>query len=178
MTLEVRNIYPLTPTFKKVASLYEAAFPVEERLPLWQLSRNSLKRGQSFLAYFDQEVFVGLTYTIYTDNLVYLLFLAVEESKHSQGYGSQILAQVKEEAGGRPCVLTIEPMDEEQVSNRGQRLKRLAFYERNGYQLLKHSYFEGAERYHILTTDRSLSLDALEQELAKTFLGKYGIRVE
>lgn len=32
MTLEVRNIYPLAATFKKVASLYEAAFPVEERL--------------------------------------------------------------------------------------------------------------------------------------------------
>ena len=62
MTLEVRNIYPLTPTFKKVASLYEAAFPVEERLPLWQLSWNSLKNGQSFLAYFDQEVFIGFTY--------------------------------------------------------------------------------------------------------------------
>ena len=128
MTLEVRNIYPLTPTFKIVASLYEAAFPVEERLPLWQLSWNSLKRGQSFLAYFDQGVFVGLTYTIYTDNLVYLLFLAVEESKQSLGYGSQILAQVKKKAGVRPCVLTIEPMDEEQVSNRAQRLKRLAFY--------------------------------------------------
>lgn len=79
MTLEVRNIYPLTPTFKKVASLYEAAFPVEERLPLWQLSWNSLKRGQSFLAYFDQEVFVGLTYAIYTDNLVYLLFLQLRK---------------------------------------------------------------------------------------------------
>ncbi|MCB6418756.1 hypothetical protein LI202_08370 [Streptococcus salivarius] len=45
MTLEIRNIYPLTPTFKMVASLYEAAFPVEERLPLWQLSWNSLKNG-------------------------------------------------------------------------------------------------------------------------------------
>ena len=178
MTLEVRNIYPLTSTFKMVASLYEAAFPVEERLPLWQLSWNSLKRGQSFLAYFDGKVFIGLTYIIYTDNLVYLLFLAVEESKQSQGYGSQILAQVREEAGERPCVLTIEPMDEEQVSNRGQRLKRLAFYERNGYQLLNHFYFEGTERYQILTTDRSLSLDALERELAKTFLGKYAIRVE
>lgn len=63
------------------------------------------------MAYFDGKVFIGLTYIIYTDNLVYLLFLAVEESKQSQGYGSQILAQVKEEAGGRPCVLTIEPMD-------------------------------------------------------------------
>ena len=178
MTLEVRNIYPLAATFKKVASLYEAAFPVEERLPLWQLSWNNLKNGQSFLTYFDQEVFIGFTYAICTDNLVYLLFLAVEESKQSQGYGSQILAQVKEEAGGRPCALTIEPMDEEQVSNRGQRLKRLAFYERNGYQLLNHFYFEGTERYQILITDRSLSLDKIEQDLAKTFLGKHGVRVD
>ena len=172
MTLEVRNIYPLTPTFKMVASLYEAAFPVEERLPLWQLSWNSLKNGQSFLAYF------GFTYAICTDNLVYLLFLAVEESKQSQGYGSQILAQVREEAGERPCVLTIEPMDEEQVSNRAQRLKRLAFYERNGYQALNRFYFEGSERYQILTTDKSLSLVDLERALAKTFLGRYGIRVD
>lgn len=178
MTLEVRNIYPLTPTFKKVASLYEAAFPVEERLPLWQLSWNSLKNGQSFLAYFDQEVFIGFTYAICTDNLVYLLFLAVEESKQSQGYGSQILAQVREEAGERPCVLTIEPMDEEDASNRSQRLKRLAFYENNGYQSLNHFYFEGRERYQILITDRSLSLDTIEQDLAKTFLGKHGVRVE
>ena len=178
MTLEVRNIYPLTPTFKKVASLYEAAFPVEERLPLWQLSWNSLKNGQSFLAYFDQEVFIGFTYAICTDNLVYLLFLAVEESKQSQGYGSQILAQVREEAGERPCVLTIEPMDEEDASNRTQRLKRLAFYENNGYQSLNHFYFEGRERYQILITDRSLSLDRIEQDLAKTFLGKHGVRVE
>ncbi|MDU7942566.1 MAG: GNAT family N-acetyltransferase [Streptococcus salivarius] len=178
MTLEVRNIYPLTPTFKKVASLYEAAFPVEERLPLWQLSWNSLKRGQSFLAYFDQGVFIGFTYVICTDNLVYLLFLAVEESKQSQGYGSQILAQVKKEARVRPCVLTIEPMDEKDASNRNQRLKRLAFYERNGYQLLKHFYFEGTERYQILTTDKRLSLVDLERALAKTFLGKHGVRVE
>lgn len=175
MTLEIRNIYPLTPTFKMVASLYEAAFPVEERLPLWQLSWNSLKNGQSFLAYFDQGVFIGFTYVICTDNLVYLLFLAVKESKQSQGYGSQILAQVKKKAGVRPCVLTIEPMDEEQVSNRAQ---RLAFYERNGYQALNHFYFEGSERYQILTTDKSLSLVGLERALAKTFLGRYGIRVD
>ncbi len=93
------------------------------------------------MAYFDQEVFVGLTYAICTDNLVYLLFLAVEESKQSQGYGSQILAQVKKEAGVRPCVLTIEPMDEEDASNRTQRLKRLAFYERNGYQAIESLLF-------------------------------------
>lgn len=57
-----------------------------------------MKKGQEFLAYYDKQTFIGLTYTIYTDSLVYLLFLAVEESKQSQGYGSQILAQVKKEA--------------------------------------------------------------------------------
>ena len=178
MTLEVRNICPLTPTFRKVASLYEAAFPVEERLPLRQLSWNSLKNGQSFLAYFDQKVFIGFTYAICTNNLVYLLFLAVEESKQSQGYGSQILAQVGKKQERRPCVLTIEPMDEEDASNRTQRLKHLAFYENNGYQSLNHFYFEGTERYQILITDRSLSLDKIEQDLAKTFLGKHGVRVD
>ena len=86
MTLEVRNIYPLTPTFKKVASLYEAAFPVEERLPLWQLSWNSLKRGQSFLAYFDQGVFIGFTYVICTDNPVSYTHLDVYKR---QGDGQQ-----------------------------------------------------------------------------------------
>ena len=39
-------------------------------------------------------------------------------------------------------MLTIEPMDEEDASNRTQRLKRLAFYENNGYQSLNHFYFE------------------------------------
>ncbi len=109
MTLEVRNIYPLTPTFKKVASLYEAAFPVEERLPLWQLSWNSLKRGQSFLAYFDQEVFVGLTYSIYTDNLVYLLFLAVEESKQSQGYAVRFWHKLRKKQGYDRVFLRLNP---------------------------------------------------------------------
>lgn len=75
-------------------------------------------------------------------------------------------------------MLTIEPMDEEDASNRPQRLKRLAFYENNGYQSLNHFYFEGTERYQILITDRSLSLDKIEQDLAKTFLGKHGVRVD
>nr|WP_301832150.1 hypothetical protein [uncultured Streptococcus sp.] len=88
------------------------------------------------------------------------------------------MARVKKEAGVRPCVLTIEPMDDLNVSNRAQRLKRLAFYEKNGYQALNHFYFEGIERYQILTTDKTLSLAALENALAKTFLGKHGVRVE
>ena len=75
-------------------------------------------------------------------------------------------------------MLTIEPMDEEDASNRTQRLKRLAFYENNGYQSLNHFYFEGTVRYQILITDRSLSLDKIEQDLAKTFLGKHGVRVD
>lgn len=137
-----------------------------------------LEKGQGFLAYYAKQTFIGLTYTIYTDRIVYMLFLAVEESKQSQGYGGQILARVKKEAGVRPCVITIEPMDEINVSSRSQRLKRLAFYERNGYRALNHFYFEGTERYQILTTNKTLSLATLENALAKTFLSKHGVRVE
>ncbi len=92
MAVQIRKVYPFIPTFRKVASLYEAAFPACERLPLWQLIWNGLKKGQGFLAYYAKQTFIGLTYTIYTDRIVYMLFLAVEESKQSQGYGGQILA--------------------------------------------------------------------------------------
>ena len=78
-------------------------FPVEERLPLWQLSWNSLKMDNLSWLILIREFFIGFTYVICTDNLVYLLFLAVKESKQSQGYGSQILAQVKKKQGTTVC---------------------------------------------------------------------------
>ena len=39
-------------------------------------------------------------------------------------------------------MLTIEPMDEEDASNRTQRLKRLAFYENNGYKQNSNIFLE------------------------------------
>lgn len=178
MTLRKQGIFPLSPSFLKVMSLYRTAFPPEERLPLGQLFLNSLKRGQSFSAYYDGSVFVGFTYVIETKEFVFLLFLAVDGQHRSKGYGRQILKEVAELAGSRPCVLTIEPMDETQAPNYGQRLKRLAFYEAHGYQALNHYYYEGKERYQIVTTDSHLSLDKLEQGLASTFLARYGIRID
>ena len=178
MTLRKQGIFPLSPSFLKVMSLYRTAFPPEERLPLGQLFLNSLKRGQSFSAYYDGSVFVGFTYVIETEDFVFLLFLAVDGRHRSQGYGGQILEEVAELAGFRSCVLTIEPMDDREAVNYDQRVRRLAFYASHGYQALNHYYYEGKERYQILTTDSRLSLDKLEQGLASTFLGRYGIRID
>lgn len=178
MGLHKRTVFPLTLTFFKVAALYRAAFPADERLPLWQLWINGLRKNQAFSAYYDEDDFVGFTYTIQDEAFVFLLFLAVDGRHRSKGYGSLILKDFAQAAGSRPCVLTVEPMDETDAPNFAQRLKRLAFYEANGYIAMDHYYYEGPARYQILSTDLSLSLSKLESGLEKTFLGRYGIRLD
>lgn len=104
--------------------------------------------------------------------------MAIDGRQRSKGYGSLILRELAQEAGRRPCVLTIEPMDEKEAPNYSQRLKRLAFYEANGYTALEHYYYEGQARYQILSTTPNLSLASLEAGLMQTFLGRYGLKVK
>jgi ribosomal protein S18 acetylase RimI-like enzyme len=62
-----------------------------------------------------------------------VLYLAVDGSLRGKGYGSRVLSQIKAEKPGQRTVLNIEPLDEK-APNAEQRRKRLAFYERNGFQ--------------------------------------------
>ena len=72
-----------------------AAFPKHERLPFPLLMFFALFKGYEFNAYYDGEDFVGLTYTIAKGNMVFLAFLAINESMRSKGYGSKILDALK-----------------------------------------------------------------------------------
>ncbi|WP_165210781.1 GNAT family N-acetyltransferase [Streptococcus tangpeifui] len=138
-------------------SLYLTAFPPEERLD-WDWLLKKADSGQAdFVAYYDDSDFVGFTYSLMSDTVYYLLFLAVVEDKHSQGYGSAILAKVAQQAGSRIRVLVIEPSDQA-ASNYGQRLRRLAFYQSNGYHLTPHYYYEGPEVYQVMASQTRLPL--------------------
>ncbi|EHI74403.1 acetyl transferase (GNAT) family [Streptococcus criceti] len=142
----------------EISSLYLSAFPPEERLD-WQWSLEKSESGQAdFRAYFDGPIFCGFTYSLRSDSVYYLLFLAVVEDKRSQGYGSAILAKVARQASSRTRVLVIEPLDQA-ASNYGQRLRRLAFYQSNGYHLTPHYYYEGPEAHQVMVSQTTLPLE-------------------
>ncbi|RJF41450.1 GNAT family N-acetyltransferase [Actinomyces sp. 2119] len=172
----------------EVAALYHRAFPPSERVPLPLLCLASLRRGVDLEVYEEGSApagstgpaaggvpawgglrgprsgFAGFTYTVQTSEVVFLLFLAVDEALQGRGYGSQILGDVLERAGRRPVVLEIEPLDPG-ASNIGQRYRRLAFYQRHGLRLTGYDVVEGAQRYSVLSSSLPFHVPALGRAL-------------
>ncbi|WP_162012614.1 GNAT family N-acetyltransferase [Streptococcus sp. S784/96/1] len=164
--MKIISVTPFSSIARDIRNLYFASFPKEERLPYWFL----LLKQAEFLAYLDQEKLVGFSYTVKGQSCDFLLFLAVAESHQSHGYGTAILQKVKEKAGGKPLIVTIEPPFE--VSeNAEQRLRRLAFYEKNGFKLTDHFYQENTETYQIMTTKQPFDKKGFSKDVSQFFLG-------
>lgn len=116
----------------KIKSLYENAFPKSERAPFWFLRYKSKQSDVSFKSLYDDESWIGLLYTFEYEDILLVLYIVIDASCRSGGYGSRVLTGLREEHPDKRIVLTIEPIDE-QADNYEQRVKRKRFYEKNGY---------------------------------------------
>ena len=118
--------------YRSVVELMRTAFPPEERIPVWVLDLLSRKRNVNFNGWYDDREFCGITYTIESEKMVFLLYFAVKAQRRSKGYGSRIIHELKQIAGDREIILNVEKPDQS-VENSAQRVQRIAFYERNGF---------------------------------------------
>ena len=88
--------------------------------------------------------FIGFMVVVPFEDLAYLSFFAIEPAWRSRGYGSRALQALPEVYPGYRHLIDIEMLDEN-CPNNAQRIRRRAFYLRNGYrptgQFL--SYFGG-----------------------------------
>lgn len=146
-----KKVVPETSLYVETRALYESSFPAIEQVDFDWMTEQASKGTAEHRAYFDGDIFCGFTISLVSERAVYLLFLAVDPGHHSKGYGSKILGEMAEQAGGRPLYLSIEPLDET-ASNFAQRMKRLSFYERNAYSLTDYLYYEDQEAYQVMTT--------------------------
>ena len=134
---------------EQVRALYREAFPKEERLPWWLLRLNSMRKGIELTAWLDGEVFCGFTSAVTVEDFHMLLYFAVVPSLRGKGYGSAILAALKEAYG--TVALHVEPL-EKTAPNYPQRLRRYSFYRRNGFADAGWDVWEVGGRYRILAS--------------------------
>ena len=118
--------------YRSIVELMLNAFPPEERIPIWVLNLLSKKRNVNFNAWYDNRKFCGITYTIESEKMIFLLYFAVNAQQRSMGYGSRIIHELKQSAGGREIILNVEK-PAQSAENNAQRVKRIAFYEKNGF---------------------------------------------
>lgn len=170
MELKRQKVKFFSKNYRDVKNLYFTAFPAVERLPYFPLFLNTCRSLADFYAYYDGDTFVGLAYLLQNEEVIYLFFLAVNPQIRSQGYGSAILKDISALAEERPIVLAMEPLDKG-ADNYEQRLKRVNFYERNGFSITDYNYHEGAEVYQMMATKSDIDIHLVEKLTEKAVLG-------
>ena len=117
-----------------IKTLYEEAFPANERAPMSILLRKARKPFVDFTAYYENDTFIGFTYLSLSRDrdLAFVMYLAIDPALRSNGYGSRILEQLRLTYADSRIVLNIEAAEKDSP-NAAERLRRREFYVRNGY---------------------------------------------
>ena len=97
MELQVRNV---TWKSRKVKEIYLASFPKKERMPFWTMLLLSKMDSTKFWEFSDGETVCGFAYVAAVQNIVFIMFLAVDPACRRQHIGerlvSSMLAQMDE----------------------------------------------------------------------------------
>ncbi len=140
--------------YEKFDSLYRTAFPKEERVPVRFLMGQN---GESeLIACYDGEVFCGFYSTLTFGDITHILFIAIVEELRDHGYGSALLGLIAERYKGNRIILDMEA-DVSDAPNYEQRVRRKAFYEKNGYVESGIEYDWRGVPYKILIKNGSIS---------------------
>ncbi|PWL40968.1 MAG: hypothetical protein DBY45_10815 [Clostridiales bacterium] len=117
---------------QKIKAIYHASFSREDRMPFWMMMAMSHLWNTEFLAFYDGDTLCGFVYLATVRKLSFIMFLAVEETLRSKGYGGAILQKVQAMHPDSKVIVSIEPCGEI-AKDLAQRIRRKNFYLRNGY---------------------------------------------
>ena len=159
---------------KRAKALYHSAFPKEERLPWWLLKLNAHRQGIDLTAWMEGDTFCGFTASVTVDGLHFLLFFAVDTPRQGMGYGSAILSKLRETY--RNVVLNVELL-EESAPNYPQRLRRFAFYQKNGFFDTHYDVWEIGGRFRVLSTQPQLDVVGYKKLFRRLSLGFWNVKV-
>ena len=127
------RLEPVRPEDREAAlALYLEAFPEWERAEPGKLESH-VGRGLAEALGIYGEGLEGLMYVLPGESLVFLLYFAVAPGSRGRGVGTEAASLLLGRYPGRRVFLNVEPPDEG-CPNMSQRLSRMRFYSRLGFE--------------------------------------------
>jgi YjeF N-terminal domain protein len=159
-----------TKNLEEIKQLYMDAFPFEERVPFYIMVSVGNDRGVEFLSIYDDDTWLGFIHTLVGEKLSYIFYFAIDGSLRQSGYGSKIIREYKKM---HPKLsLAIEPI-EEGSDNIRQRKKRLAFYEKNGFETLDTRVMEMGVEFELMGAKGMEIKESDYKSLVKKFFDSF-----
>lgn len=153
--LTMRQIHSHSNDWERVQTLYQRAFPEDERSPLELLDQDPSGISE-IMAFYEGNSFCGFACILVACGLSHIIYIAIEETARGMGYGSQALRLIQEKYPQNRIVVDMEEILP-QAPNRLQREKRQQFYLHNGYCFCPIAYEWRGEKYQILSDGELVS---------------------
>ena len=169
MTVTAKPIQA-APNKAQIKDLYFTAFPKEERLPWWLLRAWHALGRSEMTAYYDGDTFCGFTFTATEGDILYVMFFAVADELRGKGYGSAILEQLKQT--GKTILLNVELLDEA-APNSEERVRRMAFYRKNGFSDTGYNIREVGGLFRVLSSTGKIDARAYLRVFEKLSYGMW-----
>lgn len=142
----------------KFESINSEAFPPTEYVSFDVLSRLSEKMDIDILGIYKSETPVGFTVIVKNKRCAYIFLLANDKNVRSKGYGSNTLQEVMKRYPDQQMILDFEELDLK-AENYLQRVKRKAFYLRNGFHETGHyTFFPDGQRCEVVCSEGTLDV--------------------
>lgn len=154
----------------EVKALYKSAFPKEEQAPFRLLLKRERQGIADFYAVVDEGEFVGLTLLTGLDDAVTLFFFAIDDNLRGHGYGTEVLTALKDKYDGKRIFICVEPIEKD-APNYKQRVKRKAFYKKNGFKDMPFQVKEAGVTYDIMSVGGDVTFKEYER-ITKRFFGR------
>lgn len=159
-----------TKNLEDIKQLYMDAFPFEERIPFYIMVSVGNDRGVEFLSIYDDDTWLGFIHTLVGEKLSYIFYFAIDGGLRHSGYGSKIIREYKKI---HPKLsLAIEPIEEDS-DNIKQRKKRLAFYEKNGFETLDTKVVEMGVEFELMGAKGMEIKESDYKSLVKKFFDSF-----
>ena len=154
----IRTIEPNSLYLERIREINREAFPVEERMNVEEMYNWQGKSG--VLGFFQHEDLIGFTLILMNEAVVFMVLLAIDRQYRGRGYGSQVLAAIREQYPDRQIILDFEEVTE-QSENYAQRVSRKQFYLRNGFHETGRYTKLSNERFEVVCSEGDLNEAAL-----------------
>ena len=143
---------------RQVFTLYEEAFPEEEKKPWERMELLAVEGKMELLAVTEGECFVGLAFNMLDGEIALLDYFAIAPDLRGGGFGGRAIGCLLERFAGKKYIFEIEKQDP-RAENAEERKRRKKFYLRNGLQ--ETGLFVNAYQtdFELLTPDGSLTFE-------------------
>lgn len=159
------QIIKLSPDCKDMAcfeQINNEAFPSYERISMEDMFGLTSYTDTDVLGIYDGNVPVGFTLIVKNEACGYVYFLAIDRRFRSHGYGSAAIKKLLNMYSDLQLVLDFEEIDESSENNE-QRIRRKAFYLRNGFYETGRYTMIYQDRFEVVSSCIPLRAEALTE---------------